>query len=137
MLQKLWPALLWSFIILLLTGLPGNAFPKVPTFWDWLQPDKVVHLFIFGVLAYLLLFGFRAQYFDGDKRYQFGIAAVIITALYGLVTEVLQYYVFIGRSGNKFDFFADGIGALLGWWAFHYVNRKKIRKKTDMNDEFY
>ena len=132
MLKKLWPALLWSFVILLLTGLPGSTFPKIPTFWDWLEPDKAVHLFIFGVLAFLILFGYREQYFSNKKRYKFGVAAVIITALYGLITEVLQYYVFIGRSGNRFDFFADALGAVLGWLAFSYLYRKKIKPKTDI-----
>ena len=132
MLKKLWPALLWSFVILLLTGLPGNTFPKIPTFWEWLEPDKAVHLFIFGVLAFLILYGYREQYFYNGKRYIFGIVAVIVTALYGLITEVLQYYVFIGRSGNKFDFFADAVGAILGWLVFSYLYRKKIKRKTNV-----
>ena len=130
MLQKLWPALLWSLIILLLTGMPGSYFPKVTTFWDWLEPDKAVHLFIFGVLAFLILFGYREQYFNSKNRSIFGVVAVITTALYGLVTEVLQYYVFVGRSGNRFDFFADAVGAVLGWLLFNYLYRKKIKQKA-------
>jgi len=125
MLKKLWPALLWSIIILLLTGLPGSDFPKITTFWGWLEPDKVVHLFIFGGLTFLILFGFRVQYFSSSKRYLFGLIAVIATAVYGLITEVLQFYVFIGRSGNRFDFFADTIGAIGGWLLFVYLFRKK------------
>ncbi|VAW27779.1 hypothetical protein MNBD_BACTEROID07-1525 [hydrothermal vent metagenome] len=136
MLKKLWPALLWSVIILLLTGLPGNDFPKINTFWGWLEPDKVVHIFIFGVLTFLILFGFREQYFSSSKRYIFGIIAVIVTAVYGLITEVLQFYVFIGRSGNRFDFFADTIGAIGGWLLFIYLYRKKIRKNESHYKEF-
>jgi len=108
--------------------LPGSDFPKITTFWNWLEPDKVVHLSIFGVLTFLILFGFRTQYFNSSKRYLFGLSAVIITAIYGLITEVLQYYVFIGRDGNRFDFFADTIGAILGWTLFIYLYRKKIRR---------
>jgi VanZ family protein len=130
-LKKQWPALLWSAFILLLTGLPGHYFPKVTTFWDWLEPDKVVHLFIFGVLAFLILYGYRQQYFTSRKRYKFGVAAVIVTAIYGLVTEVLQYYVFVGRSGNRFDFFADTLGAVSGWIVFSYLYRKKIKYYTN------
>ncbi len=128
MLQKLWPALLWSLIILLLTGLPGNYFPRVTTFWNWLEPDKAVHLFIFGVLAFLILFGYREQYFNSKKRYLFGLVAIIVTAVYGLTTEILQYYVFVGRNGSRFDFFADTIGAIIGWLLFVYLYRKKIRR---------
>ncbi len=128
MIKKLWPAFSWSAIILLLTGLPGNYFPKVVTFWSWLEPDKAVHLFIFGVLTFLILYGYRIQYFKSRKRYLYGLIAVVVTAIYGLITEVLQYYVFIGRSGNRFDFFADAIGALLGWLLFNYLYRKKISR---------
>jgi len=129
MLKKFWPALIWSIVILLLTGLPGNDFPKITNFWGWLEPDKVVHLFIFGVLAFLILFGYREQYFKSKKRYLFGVVAIVITAIYGLITEVLQYYVFVGRDGNPFDFFADVTGAVMAWLLFYYLYRKKIRKK--------
>ena len=128
MLRKFWPALLWALIILLLTGLPGSYFPTVKTFWDWLGPDKLVHLFIFGVMVFLIMFGFREQYFQSKKRYQFGIVSVVITSLYGLLTEILQVYVFIGRSGNRFDFYADAVGAILGWAFFFLIYRKKIRQ---------
>ncbi len=133
MLRKFWPAWLWAFIILLLTGLPGSYFPKIHTFWDWFGPDKLVHLFIFGVLVFLILFGYREQYFRSKKRYQFGIISVVITSLYGLLTEVLQVYVFIGRSGNRFDFYADAVGALLGWVLFFLVYKKKIRQFPHVN----
>ncbi len=128
MLRKFWPALLWSSIILLLTGLPGKDFPKITTFWGWLEPDKAVHLFIFGILAFLILFGFREQYFNSSKRYLFGLGAIIATAVYGLITEVMQYYVFVGRDGSRFDFFADTVGAIIGWTLFIYLYRKKIRR---------
>jgi len=128
MLRKFWPAGLWAIIILLLTGLPGSYFPVEKTFWDWIEPDKLVHLSIFGVLVFLILFGFREQYFRSKKRYQFGIVSVIITSLYGMLTEILQLYVFIGRDGSRFDFYADTIGALLGWLIFFVVYQKKIRQ---------
>lgn len=124
--RKIIPAVLWSVFILILTGLPGNYFPKVNSFWDWVGPDKLIHLFIFGVLVFLILFGFRKQYFTSKKRYIFGIVSVVITSLYGMITEILQHYVFIGRSGNRFDFYADAIGAFLGWIMFYLIYRKKI-----------
>ncbi len=125
--RKIIPAFLWSVFILILTGLPGNYFPRVNSFWDWVGPDKLIHLFIFGVLVFLILFGFKEQYFNSKKRYIFGIVSVVVTSLYGMVTEILQHYVFIGRSGNRFDFYADAIGAFLGWIVFYLIYRKKIR----------
>ena len=123
-----WPALAWSLIILLLTGLPGNFFPEIVSFWDWLSPDKVVHLFIFGTLSFLILFGYRHKYTGRHKKKLIWVS-IVITILYGVLTEILQYYVFIGRSGNIYDALADMIGAFIGWVAFELVF-KKLQSKA-------
>ena len=128
-LKGYWPALAWSLIILLLTGLPGDVFPEIKSFWDWLSPDKVVHLFIFGALSFLILFGYRDKYEKGNRT-KLVLTAVIVTILYGFLTELLQRYVFVGRSGNLFDALADAIGALLGWWLFIPVFKKLKSKKA-------
>ena len=127
MFKKFLPAAIWSLIILILTGIPGSDLPRIKNLWGWIEPDKVVHLFIFGVLMFLILLGFREKYFYSKKRYWFGIVSVLITSLFGMATEILQLYVFVGRSGSRFDFYADAIGALLGWIGFYIVFRKKIR----------
>lgn len=126
MFKKFLPAAIWSVIILILTGIPGSYIPRVHNLWGVIEPDKVVHLFIFGVLVFLILFGLREKYFLSKKRYWFGIVSVLITSVYGMVIEILQLYLFIGRSGSRFDFYADAIGALLGWIGFYLVFRKKI-----------
>ena len=119
--------MVWAVIVLLLTGLPGSVFPEIHSFWDWLSPDKLVHLFIFGIFSFLILWGYRAQYFERKNRYLLASIAVIVSALYGLITEILQRYVFIGRSGNVYDFLADTVGALIGWGLFIFLFRKKIK----------
>ncbi len=127
MFSKTGPALLWAAVILLLTGLPGNVFPEIKSFWDWLGPDKIVHLFIFGIQSFLILWGYRTDYFANKNRKILAVTAIVLTAFYGLLTEVLQRYVFIGRSGNVYDFLADTVGALLGWSLFLIFFRKKIK----------
>ena len=123
-LKGYWPALVWSLIILLLTGLPGNFFPDITSFWDWLSPDKVVHLFIFGTLSFLILFGYRHKY-TGDRKKKLIWTSIVITILYGALTELMQHYiVFIHRSGNIYDALADMIGAFIGWFAFVLIFKK-------------
>lgn len=112
-LKRFWPAISWAIIVMLLVGLPGNVFPEIKSFWEWLSPDKVVHLFIFGTLSFLILFGYRDDIYGDNKRKYFTIA-IVLTTFYGILTEVLQYYVFIGRSGNVYDALADVIGAIFG-----------------------
>ena len=127
-LKKFWPAITWSLLTLLLMGLPGNVFPEIVSFWDWLSPDKVVHLFIFGTLSFLILLGFREE-LQAGKRRKYIVLAVMISLLYGVFTEFLQYYVFTGRSGNVYDALADGFGAIFGWLLYEPLMRllKKMK----------
>jgi VanZ family protein len=118
------PALLWAILILVLSGIPGNYFPRVVDFWGWLGPDKVVHLILFGTFALLLMRGFYLQYsFPLLRSYHVGIS-LAVGMVFGVLTEVLQKYVFIGRSGNIYDFGADVIGCLIGWLLFNLIKRK-------------
>ncbi|MBU3927568.1 MAG: VanZ family protein [Bacteroidetes bacterium] len=126
MIRRFWPAMTWAILILILTGVPGSYFPEVRSFWQWLSPDKIVHLVIFGVQVFLIILGFKPQYLNSKQRFKFVVGATIVTILYGLVTELLQHYVFIGRDGNIFDFLADALGAFLGLLTYYLLKMKKI-----------
>ncbi len=125
LIRKLWPALAWALFILILTGVPGTYFPKVSTFWDWLSPDKAIHIFLFGVQTFLILFALRKQYLVGKNRFLSGSIILSITILFALLTEVLQAYVYIGRNGNVYDFIADAVGVGVGLLAYNLLFRKK------------
>jgi VanZ family protein len=125
--RKYWPGSLWALIILLLTGLPGDYFPKVISFWDWLTPDKLVHLFIFGVFTFLLLWGYRAQYLKPEKRSTLVRNVFGIGMFYSGFTELMQAYVFVGRYGSVFDFLANIIGSIIGISLFLLMMRKNKR----------
>ncbi|RLD45581.1 MAG: hypothetical protein DRI88_08585, partial [Bacteroidetes bacterium] len=103
MIRRQWFTLTWALFILILTGIPGDQIPRIPTFLEWLSPDKIAHLIMFGVLSYLILYGNRQQYIKSRNRSYYIVVAVLISAAYGTVTELLQYYVFIGRNANVFD----------------------------------
>ena len=112
-------------MILFLTGLPGTYFPKVSSFWDWLSPDKIIHIFIFGVQSFLVLTAFRVQYLLGSYRLVYIAVLVSITILFALLTEVLQVYVFVGRDGNVYDFVANVVGIFVGLLAYFLLYKKK------------
>ncbi len=134
MLRNFWPAIVWALGILVLMGVPGTYFPTVTTFWDWLSPDKIVHFILFGGQTFLILYGFREQYFHSKSRYLFTIVAIGLGVFYGMLTELLQYYVFVGRYGSYFDFIADAIGAFIGFSAFYLLYRKKITGSRDIKN---
>lgn len=127
LIRRLWPAITWALFVLFITGMPGSYIPKIIGFWDWISADKLVHLFIFAALGFLILFGFREQYLQSKRRYLYVSLVLLVTFGYGVITEVMQNYVFIGRDGNVFDTLADALGGIIGILAFNLVFNKKKR----------
>ena len=115
---------------MILVGLPGSCFPTVKTFWEWLGPDKIVHLVMFGLQAFLIPFGYRSDYRQRDDAYRKRLLwlSLLVAAAYGGLTELLQKYVFTGRNGSLFDFYADVTGCILGVFIFKMSYRKKMKK---------
>lgn len=117
------PAILWAVLILVLCGVPGDKIPEM-TFLEWLRPDKIVHLILFGVLSFLLLKGFSKQ-----NQFPFifkhaGKIALILSISYGGIVEILQDTVFIHRSGDIRDAAANAVGAIVGLWIYNrYMGR--------------
>lgn len=121
-----YPAILWAFFILLSSGLPGNYIPGFVSFWEWLGWDKIFHIIIFMVFSFLLMRGFYLQYSFPWLRSHHIIAALCVGMIFGFLMEVMQRFVFIGRSGNIFDLGADAVGCLAGWMVFFLAKKKDI-----------
>ena len=118
--EDFYPGLIISIFIMVIMGLPGNYFPKVVSFWDWLGPDKVIHLIVFGMLSYSMLWGYRKKILSHDVRYikKSFLLTLLLSVSYGALTELMQKYVFINRFGSIYDFIADAIGCVLGAIVF-------------------
>ncbi|KAF5066251.1 VanZ like family protein [anaerobic digester metagenome] len=121
------PSILWTVVILVLTLLPGNYIPRVGSFWNLFSPDKLIHVFLFSVLALLLFSGFFKQYPGRSKRYITGMV-LAFSILLAIITELLQAMLPLGRSGNVYDTIADFAGISLGWLIFFHYRKKKQKK---------
>ncbi len=81
----------------------GEAHPpRIPYF------DKYIHVFLFGTLAFLWITGLRKQ----------GLAqpimiSVVFCIAYGIVIEILQELMQLGRAFEWLDIGADVAGILL------------------------
>ena len=117
------PAILWAVLILVLCGVPGDKIPEM-SFLEWLRPDKIAHLILFGVLSFLLLKGFsKLNKFPFLFKHAAKIA-LVISISYGGIVEILQDSVFIHRSGDIRDAIANAIGAIMGLWIYNrYLGR--------------
>lgn len=107
-------------------GIPGNYIPKPHSFISVFAPDKILHLILFGVLAYLT--ALNLDVWRIDKKVEISIAInIIFGTMYGAFTELLQRYIISGRDGNYYDLLADFVGIIVG--VFVYFNYKsKIEK---------
>lgn len=113
---------------MILTGMPGQMIPKVQGFLDLFAPDKLVHLFIFGLFQWLLL---KESGKVEEKASKYNIYATLIVSLgYAALTELLQWKLFINRQGSVLDFVADAVGILAGWLVYRYGKGFFLRNRN-------
>ena len=131
--EKFYPGLICASVIMVLMGLPGKYFPTVVCFWDWIGPDKILHLILFAVFSFFSLWGYRHLFFNKNYPHKQKLLLTIslISILYGGLTELLQKYLFINRYCSLYDFIADIIGCFLGIILFHFLVQKKLKKSED------
>jgi VanZ family protein len=115
-LKRFWPAVAWGVGILVLTGIPGQDIPRLPRFV--LAPDKIAHLLIFAGFSFLLVKGFSSE--TGVITQRMSGMTLLISSLFGAMTEILQATVFINRMGSVADFLVDLVGNMAGLLVFHY-----------------
>ncbi len=81
--------------------------------------DKVVHAVMFGGFAFcILLDRIRTDGWRPTTAKEAAAAAVAAVAL-GIVTELAQNAMHLGRSGDPADLLADAAGAILTACTFH------------------
>ena len=110
-----WKPAIWLAIILAASLLPGNKLPGVPLFP---HADKIIHFFMYFVLAVLLVK--PVSLLTSRKPWLWIIAFGILT---GSLTELAQELGGLYRSGSLTDQLANTTGTLSG--AFFHVILKK------------
>jgi hypothetical protein len=105
---------LWTIVILIIVGIPGSYIPKTNSFLNLLSPDKIVHLLMFGPFAFFLKHLFQVISTKSILYIHSSKAVILFGIVFGISTELLQYYIFIGRNGNVYDAIADSVGIILG-----------------------
>lgn len=111
------PSLIWIITITVLSGYPGNKIPETL----FLNFDKLVHLGVYFLLSLILCYGFHKKNATDSTSFKTSVLIILFGIFYGGFMEILQEYIFINRSGNWYDFFANTIGAFLGVVLFPFV----------------
>ncbi len=117
--QVYYKSIIWGLTIFILSVTPGKAFPKVGI----LNFDKVVHLGIYGIFAFLMYLEIYKSGISVKVRVNI-VKILIITAIVGGGIELIQGTPIVSRSCDFFDFLANMLGGGLGVAAFDFVRRK-------------
>ena len=101
--------------------MPGISLPE--SFWDFISMDKIAHIGVYAIQTFLLLIGLSKQIPNDTQRV--AIIALIISILYGIMMEAMQYTFFPYRYFEYLDIIANIIGSFTGLLIFKFFNTKK------------
>ncbi|MCK5211444.1 VanZ family protein [Candidatus Parcubacteria bacterium] len=106
----------WLFFILIVTGFPTLPYDGTVISWH----DKIFHILLFGVLAYLILYSLAPHKIAIKTSI---LIACFFSALASVGVEIMQRYV-PGRTVSEYDFLAGLIGIII-FVLFYYVRKEK------------
>lgn len=117
------PALAWAFLIFCESSIPSDDIPQSII----LSQDKLIHMAIFAVLAWLVYRGLRLR---AVARWEVAAWVTFLLCLvYGAADELHQYFV-PGRSMDVYDLIADVIGAALAIWLARTMERRRLTRAS-------
>lgn len=115
--------ILWAAFILFICGVNGSYIPHI-RLKDFISPDKIAHMTLFGIQAYLLGLGLRKQL----RVFPALLTALLLTILYGVLIEFLQATIFVNRSFDYLDMLANTAGAIVaGVFLWRKFNKFSVR----------
>jgi VanZ family protein len=115
------PAILWGIFILVATLTPGKSLPSTSLF----RFDKLIHIFIFGTFAWLVL---RAYFLSGrlnnENKKHIYLFVGIATIVFGISIEGIQQFI-PDRGADRYDIIANTFGIVLAQILFYLFHKKK------------
>lgn len=120
---KYWKSIVIAIIILIGSLSSGDSISEI-NFLNIKHIDKLVHfLFYFSLSITLSSSFFKHSALNINRIF---LITIFISLSYGLLMEILQYYVAIHRSAELYDFIANTIGCIFGVILFNTLKNRKI-----------
>jgi len=116
------PAALYYGLIFFLSSRPLKLDVSLPNF------DKLAHGAAYGLLGFLLAFGFFKLLRFSLKTKQGGV--ILTGVILGILDEIHQIFV-PGRTPDPLDVAADAVGIVLGLILFRLIFQKKPPEKSN------
>jgi hypothetical protein len=113
-------AIAWALLILFACGAQPGTLAQLKL-EDLFGYDKPIHALLFGVQAWLLIKA-NLQYTTKNPKNVIVIWCAV-SASYGALIELMQKFIFTGRSYDYFDMIANTLGCLI----VYFIVSKKIK----------
>jgi VanZ family protein len=111
--KKFIPGIAWFFLVLTLCCIPGYDLPKVDNWMIQINYDKLIHVGIFAVLAFLFMYPIVRSGLSKKEKWHYCIKLALATIIWGYTTEVIQKFFIPGRSYDLTDWLSDSIGGVV------------------------
>jgi VanZ family protein len=121
---KIWVAA-EVLLIFILLSLPGSSFPTTAHWWHEYPVDKLVHVMLFGSLAFSIFSYFENASITALKTVRAKAIAILFCVLYGIGMEFYQKYFAPSRGFEVNDMLADAVGALFALPIFEQLQKRK------------
>ncbi|GGK61990.1 VanZ family protein [Rufibacter glacialis] len=116
-------ALGWAVVILIGTLLPAPVLPPAPK-WDILTFDSLVHAILFGVQLLLLLYAFHRDPAVPQVTKRHITGSFLFVVFFGILVEVLQGSMSMGREADPVDALSNTIGGVIGLGLWFLLPRR-------------
>ncbi len=127
--KKFFPGIAWFFVVLTLVCIPGYDLPKVDNWMIQINYDKLIHVGIFAVLAFLFMQPIAKSPLSKKEKWHYFIKIALATIVWGYTTEVIQKFFITGRSYDLTDWLADSIGGIVAmiFCKIYFLKSPKTR----------
>lgn len=113
--KKYLKSILVTILILFLSFSTPSSFKKLPDMNLFEHFDKVVHFFMYFLLAFMLIWESKSSYKMGIKPKVFFVICIVYPVVLGGVIEIMQKYFFPPRTAEWLDWTSNLCGVLSAW----------------------
>ncbi len=120
---RYWKPISICIVILVLCLIPASEFDRINIKITF--ADLIVHFLMFFTFSAVLFFDLNRYYTTQNIKYSPLVISIIISVLFGITIEILQYLLtFLNRTGSFVDLLFDFIGSCAGIVLVRFTWRK-------------
>lgn len=119
--KKYIPGIAWFFLTAIAISIPGKELPKFGAWFEQISFDKLIHTFLFGMLAVLWMLPVAVGNTSYQHKLHWFIKVALGAAIWGYMAELIQKYFIPMRSYDLVDLLANTLGVVI---AFIYFSIK-------------